>query len=173
MVDSNNKNNDASSKLAEAIAGQDINSLKEMILDQMGIDNQDELIDRVLEIIDDEDENTADRKDEAQVVELYKKPEEYRTSERSNDKDNETEPNERKQSKDSRFDPLDLLLNNRDLIFNMIKDSIFNVKPEDDARVQLLYALKPFCNDKRQDRIDSAVKMMGITRYIEKAKKKE
>ncbi|QOR35555.1 hypothetical protein IMX26_01550 [Clostridium sp. 'deep sea'] len=170
----NENKKDASAKLAEAIAGQDINGLKEMILDQMGIDSQDELIDKVLDIIDDEED--VKTKDDAQVVELYKQPEEQDSTIPYTNPEPEPQPQKREQKKEtssSGFDPIDLLLNNKDLLLNLLKKSLFNVKPEDDARVQLLHALKPFCNDKRQGRIDRAVQMMGISRYLEKYKKKE
>ena len=184
----NEKKKDASAKLAEAIAGQDINSLKEMILDQMGIDSQDELIDRVLDII--EDDEVTETKDEAQVVELYKQPEEQgnavpmtrpqpqQPQPQQPQPQPQPQPQRRQEPKkesesSSGFDPIDLLLNNKDLLLNLLKKSLFDVKPEDDARVQLLHALKPFCNDKRQGRIDRAVQMMGISRYFEKYKAKE
>lgn len=162
--DSHPKDEDISARLAHIIANNDMDELKQLLLEKLGIGSREELIDKALALLD-------GYGDEDDVQDVQEKPV-ARSGKRSLNTSvrrliDESPPSTEDVHAEDDIDLNEPLDENQGLLLKLLYERLVDRFVRDDPRVNLLYALKPFLNERRQQKIDAAVRMMGIQSAIQ------
>lgn len=164
------KDADMASRLAKVIANNDTEDLKKMLMARLGVNNQEELLAKALSALNEEDFEAEDDEPRSKA-DMTPSPQHNPQKGRGTSLDasltellNDKPPNLSSNSSSTR-DALGLLGDNADILSTLF--SLVGQGSTHDPRVHFLNALKPFLNGQRQQKIEPAIKLMGVTTLLE------